>query len=228
MPKYFVDKDLHLNEETEHHLKRVLRVRIGEIIILCDGKNYDYHMKVISVNPLKFELKNKIECKTEANCRITLYQALPKSDKLEWVIQKTVELGVYKIVPVITEHCDARINCNKLSRYQKIAESAAGQSMRGIIPQVYTPVTFDEAIQASNATSTMIAAHEKAELNLCRTDINLAKEIGIWIGPEGGFSQKEIKLMEERNFKIVSLGPRILRTETAAIATLAIIQAVIE
>jgi len=230
MPKYFVSEDLYLNKETEHHLKRVLRVKIGESIILCDGKNYDYHMKITNTNPLELKLERKVECTTELKSKIILYQALPKSDKLEWVTQKTVELGVYKIIPIITEHCDVRPNLNKIARYQKIAEAAAGQSMRGIIPKIDTPITLNEAVQNSKQSTAMLVAHEKATINFNNylKDINLESEIGVWIGPEGGFSQKEINTMEQSDFKIVSLGSRILRTETAAIATIAILQAVIE
>lgn len=230
MPKYFVDEDLRLNKETEHHLKRVLRVKVGERVIICDGKNFDYHMIISNINPLELELERKVKCITESRCKITLYQALPKSDKLEWVIQKAVELGVYKIRPIITEHCDVRPNPNKYDRYQKIAEAAAGQSMRGIIPQVDTPITSDEAIQNSKQSAVMLVAHEKATLSLQSflADTDSVNEIGVWIGPEGGFSNKEVDAMEQAGFKIVNLGPRILRTETAAIATIAILQAVIE
>jgi len=228
MPKYFVNEDLCLNKETEHHLKTVLRVKVGERVILCDGKNFDYHMKVSSTHPLKFELQNKVECITEPLREITLYQALPKSDKFEWITQKAVELGVYEIVPIVTEHCDVKPNLNKLSRYQKIAEAAAGQSLRGIIPRIHAPITFNEAIQTSRASGgDILVAHEKAKLNLYRINTSLANKIGLWIGPEGGFSQKEISIMEQEGFKTVSLGPRILRTETAAIASIAIIQAAV-
>jgi len=230
MPKYFVNEDMQLSKETEHHLKKVLRVKPGRKIILGDGKNFDYHMIIKSLNPLELELEKKAQCKTESEYKITLYQALAKSDKLEWVIQKAVELGAYEIVPIVTEHCDVRPNINKLDRYKKIAEAAAGQSMRGIIPQVNAIITLDEAIQTRDSSSLMLVAHEKAKTGLKKSiaNTNVQKRIGIWIGPEGGFSQNEIDIMERAGFKIISLGERILRTETAAIVAIATLQAVIE
>ena len=233
MPKYFVRENMSLDKETEHHLKRVLRIRVGDKLTLCDGNGYDYHAIVDSLEPLSFEITAKEECKTELDYKITLYQALPKSDKLEWVIQKAVELGVYSIVPVLTEHCDVRPNSKKLPRYQKIAEAAAGQGMRGIVPQINEAITFERAIELVRNKNcddcTMITAHEKASTSIKSTIVNCKpKEIGLWVGPEGGFSSNEIDVMEQNGFKIVSLGKRILRTETAAITAMAMIQAVME
>ena len=228
MPKYFVNEDFSLNEETIHHLKRVLRIKLGDKIILCDGKGFDYHVSICNLNPLEFTVDNKIACNTELDYKITLYQALPKSDKLELIVQKSVELGVYEIVPIITEHCDARPNLNKINRYQKISESAAGQSMRGIIPKIYNPIKLCDAIQDSSKP--MLVAHEKATANFLAIAPKVVKgdSLGIWVGPEGGFSQTEIELMEQSGFETFSLGPRILRTETAAIAAIAMLQVVIQ
>lgn len=215
MPKYFVDEALRLNEDTIFHLTKVLRVKVKDKIILCDGKAVDYHCVVESTKPLSLKVEKEEESKTEPKCKITLYQAMPKSDKMEWIIQKAVELGVHRIVPVYTEHSVKK--AAKADRYQKIAASAAGQSMRGIIPHVHLPVLWEEAIKTAKEDF-MIAAHEKAAQPLTS---NLPLEIGLWIGPEGGFSKKEAEIMESKKFNLISLGPRILRTETAAISAIA-------
>ena len=281
MPKYFVDEikgqAFRLEGDVAHHLKRVLRVRPGEKIILCNGKAMDFYCIIEDTEPLTLVVENYKESKTELPYKITLYQAMPKSDKLEWIIQKSVELGVHSIVPVYTEHSVVRYKSQsqnknggntKTARYQKIAEAAAGQSMRGIIPKVYLPMPWEEAFEMAMAYKAagglIIAAHEKEQKQTIKSVLNTGgnphfinttasnsialnnsisldtissnitisskgfNEIGLWIGPEGGFSEKEIEVMEKSGFKLVSLGPRILRAETAAIAALAQITLMIE
>ena len=219
MPKYFVGKDLQPDSDTIHHLKRVLRIRAGEEIILCDGNALDYYCIVKSLEPFAIKVKYTKKCETELPCNVTLYQSVPKSDKLEWIIQKTVELGISSIIPVYTEF--SIVKTVKVERCQKIAESAAGQSMRGIIPIVYKPIKWKEALETTTALN--IAAYEKEKQYTIKTALESlnTKEIALWIGPEGGFSKKEVNDMETAGFQMISLGPRILRTETAAIAALA-------
>lgn len=232
MPKYFFDKesDKKLSEETIHHLKRVLRVRVGDKVVLCDGKSTDYHTIIKNLTPFEYEIENTKESGTELSTKITLYQAMPKADKMEWIVQKAVELGVYAIVPVYTEHCvkrntkaDAKANV-KIERLQKIAESAAGQSMRGIVPSVVMPMEWDKALKNVKEKEKMlnIVAYEKERDTTIKSviDKNEVEEISLWIGPEGGFSKKEVQDMEDASFELVSLGSRILRTETAAIAAI--------
>jgi len=245
MPKYFLDKvdaqighvlQLDKSDPVFHHLKQVLRVRTGAQIILCDGKSLDYHCTVKALDPLSLSLDSIHPCKTEPPCKITLYQAIPKADKLEWIIQKAVELGVYAIVPIYTEHAvirPSRPGETKMARYQKIAESAAGQSMRGIIPVVDAPMTWDEAFKSLPNVQFMLAAYEKEHQQTLKTildepPLSSLTDIGLWIGPEGGFSEKEVSAMTEAGFKFAGLGPRILRTETAAIAALAQIMLMLE
>ena len=240
MPKYFVEpgavrgEKAQLEGETAHHLKRVLRIKAGESVILCDGNGMDYNCVVESIEPLVLSVDSRRECKTELPSRITLYQAMLKSDKMEWIIQKSVEIGVYEIVPVYTEHSVIKPKNdkdNKTVRYQKIAESAAGQSMRGIVPIVHKPMEWKEALEHA-AGRFMLAAHEKeyeTKLQDFRAKLpELPEELGLWIGPEGGFSKKEVLEMEKAGFSPVSLGPRILRAETAAIAALSQIAGMLE
>lgn len=218
MSKYF-----NVDDNTVHHLKRVLRIRIGDVFIFCDDKQMDHQCVVTSLEPFAYEIIQSEKCQTELSCRISLYQAVPKADKLEWIVQKAVELGAYEIVPIYTEHCDVRsLSEIKHTRMQKIAESAAGQSMRGIIPQVILPMDFSYALERAKPSSSLqIVAHEKATQAFAKP--NLHENISIWIGPEGGFSHNEIESFVKCGFQIVNLGSRILRTETAAIAILAAI-----
>lgn len=237
MPKYFVDEvkgqNIVASAELSHHLKKVLRLRVGDELVVCDGNEIDYICIIESLDPLLLRLEREEVCPTEPSCKITLYQAMPKSDKMEWIVQKSVEIGVYAIVPIITERTVAKKA--RLERYQKIAESAAGQSMRGIIPKVHPEISLEEAIKRSKAYQ--IAAHvpdksqtvkiqtikmQTIKSALMNNDFNNNfDEIGLWIGPEGGFSQSEIEKMKMAAFNLVSLGPRILRTETAALTALA-------
>jgi len=254
MPKYFAHEiqgqTFRLEGDVAHHLKHVLRVRTGEKVILCDGKSTDYHCVIESLDPLTLVIEHHQESKTELPCKITLYQGMPKADKLEWIIQKSVELGVHAIVPVYTEHCVVRSKPSgqaqgkqdtKLLRYQKISEAAAGQSMRGIIPKIHSPMSWKEAFEMATTNRAvdglMLAAHEKEQIQTLKTitahisasqSLKEPMEIGLWIGPEGGFSEKEIEAMEASSFKLVSLGPRILRAETAAIAAVAQIAMMVE
>lgn len=240
MPKYFFNDSnnpndkapgqlLQLNGDTAHHLIRVLRIRTGGKIIVCDGKETDYHCIIESINQSKStvecQILSKIQCKTEPTCKIRLFQAMPKSDKLEWIIQKSVELGVHEIIPMDTEHSIKKNTKQhaKLERFQKISESAAGQSMRGIIPKIHSPMSWDNALMCSKGEFS-IAAYEKEELKTIKSTLKRAENISkidLWIGPEGGFSKNEITTMEEMGFHLITLGARILRTETAAITTIA-------
>ena len=242
MPKYFFKpQQLHGNtvqlyEETAHHLLHVLRAREGEMIMLCDGAGTDYHATIEQINAKKLLLECKITRQspslTEPPTKITLYQGLPKGDKLETIIQKCVELGVYEIIPVVTSRSVARAknDTKKTIRYQRIAESAAGQSMRGIIPKINEPLNLTAAAQQlENAHFSLVAYEEEKEYSLkSALSQHLNKNINLWIGPEGGFTKEEIDTLTALGAVTVTLGPRILRTETAAIAILAQVLCLIE
>ena len=233
MPKYFFNPNQKTNEtitlsgETAHHLLHVLRMSPGEALILCDGAETDYAVTIEQTGK-----KPEILCKinshypslSEPHTKIVLYQGLPKADKLDLIIQKCVELGVSKIIPVATSRSVVRIKGDKkTARYQRIAESAAGQSMRGIIPTVDDAISFEAAVKQLDKTHLTLVAYEaektctlKQALKLCKS-----KNINIWIGPEGGFAGEEISALTNHGAIPITLGKRILRTETAAIATVA-------
>jgi len=237
MSKYFFESEqlrngkITLQGDTAHHLLHVLRIAVGDEIILCNGANVDYYTVVTELPKsklptVKLEMRAAARSRTESHTEVTLYQSLPKGDKLDTIIQKCVELGVFEIVPVETERSVVRIKDaqKKSSRYQRIAESAAGQSMRGIIPTVRTAVSFAEAVAELDTNALTLVAHEQEKTRILKEAImprRRPETINLWIGPEGGFTPEEIAALQEAQAVTVSLGTRTLRTETAAIAMLA-------
>ncbi|MCL1998446.1 MAG: 16S rRNA (uracil(1498)-N(3))-methyltransferase [Turicibacter sp.] len=221
MAKYFWDGS-RVADETLHHLQNVLRVRVGEKFVLCDGAGLDCCCQVIRLKPFEFEVVDQNLCSSEFGRKITLFQAVIKSDKMEWVVQKAVELGVFAIVPVYTEYSAHFEIGKKIERYQKIAKSAAEQSMRGIIPQIKQPVNWANSLKIARGTK--VVAHEKArhftEFKTMRAVEFDQEEISLWIGPEGGFSPQETTQMDEYGLCKVSLTAGVLRAETAAAAAL--------
>ncbi|MCL2016084.1 MAG: 16S rRNA (uracil(1498)-N(3))-methyltransferase [Defluviitaleaceae bacterium] len=181
MPKYFVatrqigervdSGNLHIPPEVIHHLKKVLRVRIGEQVIFCDAASTDYHCKIATLEPFSVTIETTAAA-PEPAYKVTLYQSLLKADKLDWLVQKAVELGVFEIIPVQTEF-SVKKNCN-IARLQKIAESAAGQSMRGIIPKVQNVQNWEMAVAQAAKAEMAIIAYEKAE------DFSIKNAIESW------------------------------------------------
>lgn len=236
MPKFFVNQEqikenhITLLGEDAKHIKTVLRAKEGEEITVCDGCGMDYTCKIIGFGEgIETEILEKMPCEVEPATKITLYQGLPKADKMEWIIQKCVELGVVRIVAVSTERAIVKLDKKeekKLDRWQKIAEAAAKQSGRGIIPQIGKKVlSFSQAVEEAASLDGAIIPYEKEENRGLREFVQNCKgqEIGIFIGPEGGFSEEEIHLAEEKGILPITLGKRILRTETAGMTTAAIL-----
>ena len=211
------------------HIK-ALRLNPKDKIIVCDGNQKDYFCEIKNIDHESAILfiNNIQNSQTEPPKKIILFQAIPKSDKFEFIIQKSIELGVNKIIPVITDFCDIKKNPseNKFLRWKKIAKSAAEQSGRGIIPEISNTINFSQAVLTAKNFDLNIIAHEKTNISIKKIlsqDLNQKNSIGIFIGPEGGFSNQEIILAEKNNLQPVSLGKRILRTETAALFILSVI-----
>ena len=239
MPKYFFmpttanPSTITLEGEVAHHLIRVLRANVGDRLVLCDGNNTDYLTQVaeITKTQLSCHVLSTQPSGTEPRTKVTIFQAMPKSDKLELIIQKSVELGAAAIVPVITSRTVMRKwDDKKTSRYQKIAEAAAGQSMRGTIPIVHTGMFFKEMLtNVANCYPTLVAYEQETAQTLASAVQTLAStSVNIFIGPEGGLAPEEVEALKEIGATTVSLGPRILRTETAAIAMLAQLMCLLE
>ena len=236
MPKFFFHKNdisrgqVQLFGEDEKHIKTVLRAREGEEITLCDGEGMDYQCRIASLERgVLLDILSKEVCETEPKTKITLYQGLPKADKMELIIQKCVELGVDRIVAVSTERAIVKLDkkeTKKLERWQKIAEAAAKQSGRGKIPEICQQVLkFKEAVAEAKALDGAIIPYEKEEKTGIRQFVQgfQGESVGVFIGPEGGFAEEEIALARENGITPITLGKRILRTETAGMTTTTIL-----
>lgn len=238
MPKYFTEPEnikdgfIEIFSDEAKHILNVMRMEIGDKLTICDGQSNDYLCRICETgkNCLKAKIEETTKSESEPKTKITLYQGLPKSDKMELIIQKCVEIGVCRIVPVITERAVVKIEKGakedkKTERWQKIAESAAKQSGRGIIPAVERPMKFKEAIEEAVKNGEAIIPYENEKDRGLKEFVknSKAENIGIFIGPEGGFDTKEIEFSVENGVMSVTLGKRILRTETAGIVTSAIV-----
>ncbi|MDQ2084991.1 16S rRNA (uracil(1498)-N(3))-methyltransferase [Herbivorax sp. ANBcel31] len=239
MSRFFVNGEnifpdsIDITGEDVVHIKKVLRLKNGDNITVSDGMGTDYYVKIEKIDSDKVTTKiiNSEKNKSEPSVNITLFQALPKSDKMDFIIQKGVELGAKKIVPVITERTVVKISKNKdykkkHQRWNRISMEAAKQCKRGRVPQIEYPMTFKDAIDSLTDESLKILPYEKEKsIKMKRILSNKSniKDIFIFIGPEGGFSDNEIELAFNSSVSTVSLGPRILRTETAGIVVLSIL-----
>ena len=236
MPKFFVDKNdigggqVQLFGEDEKHIRTVLRAKEGEELTLCDGEGTDYLCRIASLEGgVLLDILSAQPCESEPSVKITLYQGLPKADKMELIIQKCVELGIDRIVAVSTERAIVKLDKKegkKLERWQKIAEAAAKQSGRGKIPEVCGRVLkFSEAVAEAKGLDGAIIPYEKEQTRGLRQFATAfrGKSIGVFIGPEGGFAPEEIALAQESGIVPITLGKRILRTETAGMVTTAIL-----
>lgn len=234
MAWFFIDNEVQkdrytLDGENARHISKSLRMKIGEQLTLVTPSQNQLTCTISGINSetVNVEVNERKMCENEPDVQITLYQALPKGDKFEYIIQKCVELGVAKIVPVISSRCisrpDGKALAKKQVRWQKIAREAAQQSRRGIIPEVADCVTFKQAVQRSQENELNIIFYELGGESVGKLLENNAKSIGIFIGSEGGFEQSEVDLILENGGFAATLGRRILRAETAPLAALSIL-----
>ena len=214
-----------------NHIKNVLRLPIGKEILINDrqGNDYECIIKEISAEVVTAQIINHLANHTEPDVETVLFQALVKGEKMEFVIQKSIEIGVTKIVPIVTKRCVVKLESenklnHKIVRWQKIAESAAKQSKRGIVPEIAMPMSFEEALKyASENLAERCIPYENESSNHIKTYLRglQGRSIGIFIGPEGGFTEEEVASAEKQEVKSITLGRRILRSETAGLVTLA-------
>ncbi len=220
--------------EDATHITKVLRMNIGDEVLIFDGSGYEYTAELTEVNREKCTAKitSKEFSAQEPKLNVTVFQGIPKSGKMDSIIQKSVELGVYSIVPVAMDRCvsklDKKAAIEKPKRWNKIAQEAAKQCGRGILPRVDDPIDFKEAVDRMTQLELAIMPYEElGHLGVSNLKevlkANQATEIGIIIGPEGGISDSEAQLAIDSGIKAVGLGKRILRTETVSGAMLAII-----
>ncbi len=218
-----------LSKENAHHITNVLRMKDDEDFeVVIDQKVYLVNICHRDKSFVEVLIKDSWMDKNESKIKIKLYQGLPKSDKLELIIQKCIELGVYEITPFISSRTivkwDDKKEEKKLKRYEDIALAAAKQSKRGLIPRVNPVMNFNKLLESIKDDFTIIAYENSGESLREVLGGFQADSINIIVGPEGGFSEEEVRQIHMANAKIVNLGNRILRTETAAIALTAMVQ----
>lgn len=236
MYHFFVEESQISGEEIRilgadvNHIKNVLRMRQGDQLIISkigdDKKDYYCSIKELSYEVLLHI--DWVEEGRELSSKLYLFQGLPKADKMELIIQKAVELGAFEIVPVACKRSvvklDGKKADNKIIRWQAIAESAAKQSKRSIIPSVHEALGFKEALEYARQLDVRLMPYENAkgvgETRRIFSEIEPGKSVGILVGPEGGFDPQEAELAKEEGFMQISLGKRILRTETAGFTVL--------
>lgn len=237
MPKFFVTQDkitenqIIIDTDDVTHISRVLRLGKGDSVTVCDSRGTDYDAKISHIENARIvcDITEKRKSESEPNIKVTLFQGLPKASKMEYIIQKTTELGISEIVPVKLSRCVVKIDNKKdekkkIDRWQKISEAAAKQSGRGIVPWISEIMTLDEVIEKSKEFDLFFAPYECEEQKtlkealLSKKDV---KNVGFIIGPEGGFDIAETAKLHDSGIDTVTLGKRILRTETAGEAVLA-------
>ncbi len=223
-----------------NHMKNVLRMKAGEAVLISDGTGKDYNCQVEGYKEGEgiLQILSENEDSRELPSRIWLFQGLPKSDKMEVIIQKAVELGAAGVIPVATRNAVVKLDAKKaeakVRRWQAIAESAAKQSKRSYIPEVGMVMSLKEAfpyIEEQNFDLCLIPYELEKGMDGIKQVLNRlapGQQIAVFIGPEGGFDEEEIKLALEKNVIPVSLGKRILRTETAGPAILALLMMKLE
>ena len=219
------------------HIYKVLRLEPGEKVILnnCLGKEFLGEISSVSKEEVEVKIIEELEQNNESNIEVYLFQGLPKAQKMDLIVQKGTELGVTKFIPTITKRVDIKLkgDFKKLDRLNRIALEAAKQSKRSIIPTVQEPISFEEALNEINSMDLFLVPYENAEnfgIKAMINDLNEKcslqdiKKVGIMIGPEGGFEEGEINKLKEQEAYIITLGSRILRTETAGFTATSLIQ----
>lgn len=237
-PSRIGEKEIVLKGPDVNHIRNVLRMRPGEEILVGDGEGGEYRcvLNELSEEEIRAGILWKLDGNAELPCEITLFQGLPKSDKMDLIVQKCVELGVFRVTPVSTRRTvvklDAKKEENRRKRWESISESAAKQSGRGIVPEITGVMSFPEALLEAKKLDVCLIPYERAE-NMSRTReilsaIPKGASVGIFIGPEGGFEEAEVEEALALGAKAITLGRRILRTETAGMAVLAMLGYLLE
>lgn len=245
MFQFFVEESavggdaIYIEDNDVNHIKNALRMKPGEKIRVCtrggDGACYMCEISEITDDTVTASILYKEENTSELPARIHLFQGLPKGDKMELVIQKSVELGAFEIIPVAMKNCVVKLDdkkaAKKVQRWQAVSESAAKQSKRMMIPQISDVMSFKEAFEYASKMDVILLPYENAAgmapTKAAFESVRPGTDVAVFIGPEGGFDPSEISLAEGKS-EIISLGSRILRTETAGLAVLSMLMYVLE
>ena len=232
-PEQVKGEEILIEGSDVNHIKNVLRMKIGEELQISDGNNKKYLCEIASMtsDEVCVRIKEELASDTELPSKIYLFQGLPKSDKMELIVQKAVELGSYEIIPVATKRAVVKLDdkkaAKKVERWNSISEGGAKQSGRNVIPEVKQVMSYKEAIQYAGSLDIILIPYELAEgMEETRQIIESilpGQSVGIFIGPECGFETQEVEYAIENGAKAITLGKRILRTETAGLTTLSIL-----
>lgn len=224
-----VKTKLRLDEKPAHHVARVLRARVGDQLTLFNGEGGEYKAVISHIDKkgVEVEVQSFADREVESPLNIILAQGIARGEKMDFIVQKAVELGVSTIVPLITERCNVRLDNEReekrLNHWQSVAISACEQSGRNRIPNVMAPLTYKEWLpQAKADRAFVLSPHVEEKLSLA--PLSKGASVILLIGPEGGLSDQEVSAAIQHGFSGLNLGPRVLRTETAPIAALAVLQ----
>lgn len=232
MPRFFLEEldesDVVITGPDARHIGLALRMRVGDMLTVCAyGQDYECRIRSITPEEVHLEVCSHAVCAAEPTVSLTLYQAIPKGDKLEQIIQKAVELGAVRIVPVLTRRCVSRPKpaefAKKLPRLQKIAVSAAKQAGRGILPEIAPMLSFGEACREIQQADKAILLYEGGGLRFSEVNLLDCHQIALIVGSEGGFDPEEARQFQEQGAVPVWLGERILRCETAPLTAISIL-----
>lgn len=227
------DTYIELTGTDVNHIKNVLRFKEGDELLISSGDNIDYscHIQKLGEDKIIAVIDSKDEVGKELPSKVYLFQGLPKGDKMEFIIQKMTELGVHSIIPVAMKRSVVKLDSkkadSKVKRWNAIAESAAKQSKRSIIPEVTKVMTFREALKTASDIDVKLLPYECADgmektKNIIE-DLQGGTSVAIFIGPEGGFDIEELELAKECGWEVITLGKRILRTETAGMMLMSVL-----
>ena len=219
--------------EDAHHILHVLRKELGDHLTVCDGQGQDYECEIVqaSAGEVCCRIIDQHPAETEPSVQLTLFQGLPKAEKMEWLLQKGVEIGISEFVPIAAERSVVKLDGKKaegkISRWNKIAQSAAKQSGRGILPQVKDVLNVEQAIKTFDRYDLILVLYEedrgRSLKAILRDQNSMPEKVALWIGPEGGFDPSEVDQLVKAGAVTAGLGPRILRTETAGMTAAALV-----
>lgn len=234
IPRIFTDSLLavggqcQLDDNAANHVGRVLRMQAGQALQLFNGDGQDYRATITEAGKkhVQVEVQEAAENETESPLRVVLAQTLSKGDRMDYAVQKAVEMGVSEIVPLTTERCDVKLKGDRedkrLRHWQQVAISAAEQCGRARVPDIQPVMTVQQWLEHARACDLRLVLHHRTERSL--NTLEKPSSIALMIGPEGGLTAEEIALAEDNGFLPVALGPRVLRTETAPVAAIALCQ----
>jgi 16S rRNA (uracil1498-N3)-methyltransferase len=225
-----VDEHIILADDATNHLANVLRAKVGQALVMFNGDGAEYSAHIIDITKRKVIvcIDTKLSLSVESPLTIHLGQGISRGDRMDWVIQKAVELGVSEITPLITERCGVKLSSDrwlkKHEQWHKLVIAACEQCGRNMLPKLNPPLEFQYWISQSTE-QLRLTLHPRAETSFRHIRVS-NKGVRLLIGPEGGFSEQEIYQTEESGFQTIQMGPRVLRTETAAVAAIAALQAI--